>query len=171
MINRDFQLRYAGAAVTVGILSTLLTSTLILVPLYQFEILRIPRFLPWPILVMMGAAAVVNVALVGLMGIQVTHRLAGPMYSLVRQIRRIEEGQWHGRLKLREGDDMKYVVRNFNEMVSSIEQRTEHDLARLAAIKSLLDSPGEQAKAKDQLAELEADLQSRLGRQQQDLAG
>ncbi|MCX6129316.1 MAG: hypothetical protein NTX25_09680, partial [Proteobacteria bacterium] len=53
LINRDFQFRYTGAAVLVGLLSTTLTCSVILYPLYQFEILRIPRFLPWPILIVM----------------------------------------------------------------------------------------------------------------------
>lgn len=129
LVNRDFQLRYAAAAILVGILSTVLTSTLILIPLYQFEILRIPRFLPWPVLLMMISAALVNIALVGLMTVHVTHRLAGPMFSLVRYLRRIEEGYWHGSLKLRDGDDLKYVARNFNEMLSSLRHRTQADLA------------------------------------------
>ena len=44
LINRDFQLRYTGAAVAVGILSTVFTSFIVLFPLYQFEILKIAQF-------------------------------------------------------------------------------------------------------------------------------
>ena len=101
LVNRDFQLRYSGAAVIVGILSTALTVILILYPLYQFEILRIPRFLPTPILLIMAVAALINVSLVGVLGIFITHRIAGPMYSLVREFRKIEEGTWKVEMRLR----------------------------------------------------------------------
>jgi hypothetical protein len=138
LINRDFQFRYTGAAVLVGLLSTGLTSSVILYPLYQFEILRIPRFLPWPILGVMIMAALLNIFLVGFMGILLTHRLAGPMYSLVRQFRRIEEGRWYGQMKIRDGDDMRYVVRNFNAMLEAINRQTHMDFEKLRHVRELL---------------------------------
>lgn len=138
LVNRDFQMRYTGAAVVVGLMSTLLTITLILFPLYQFEILRIPRFLPWPILMMMAAAAMVNILLVGVMGIFITHKIAGPMYSLVRHFRMVEEGAWGGVMRQREGDDMKYVVRNFNGMITAIQDQLKSDSTELGGILSEL---------------------------------
>jgi HAMP domain-containing protein len=139
LVNRDFQLRYAYAAAIVGLLSTLVTSCLILYPLYQFEILRIPRFLPWPILLIMLSAAFFNIALVGFLAIHVTHRLAGPMYSLVRQMRHVESGRWNGTLKIRQGDDLKYVVRNFNEMLSSLKSSAEEDREAINQLLGLVD--------------------------------
>ncbi|WP_141736438.1 HAMP domain-containing protein [Oligoflexus tunisiensis] len=138
LINRDFQFRYTGAAVLVGLLSTILTTSVILYPLYQFEILRIPRFLPWPVLGVMAMAALLNVLLVGFMGILITHRLAGPMYSLVRQFRRVEEGRWYGQMKIRDGDDMRYVVRNFNAMLDAINKQTQMDFEKLRHVRELL---------------------------------
>ena len=122
----------------VGLLSTVLTTTLILYPLYQFEILRIPRFLPIPILSVMGIAALLNMGLVAFMGILLTHRIAGPMYSLVRHFRRIEDGRWYGQMRVREGDDMKYLVRNFNAMLESINQQTHVDFEKLRQVRELL---------------------------------
>ncbi len=61
LINRDFQLRYAYAAVFVGLMSTIVTTTVLLYPLYKFEIVRIPQFLPLPIMSAMVAAALINV--------------------------------------------------------------------------------------------------------------
>lgn len=128
LINRDFQLRYARAAVTVGISSTILTATLILYPLYVFEILRIPKFLPMPILFSMIFAAVLNVAFVAIMTISLTHKIAGPMFALVREFRRVGLGSFTKQLSLRQGDELKYAVRNFNEMVESLEHLSRDDL-------------------------------------------
>ena len=158
LINRDFQFRYTGAAVLVGLLSTILTTSVILYPLYQFEILRIPRFLPWPILSVMLIAALLNIGLVGFMGILLTHRLAGPMYSLVRQFRRVEEGRWYGQMKIRDGDDMRYVVRNFNAMLEAINQQAFIDFEKLRRIRELLvaDNLADHEKIAETLIELKA---------------
>ncbi len=138
LINRDFQFRYTGAAVLVGLLSTVLTTTLILYPLYTFKILRLPFFLPYPVMGLIGLAALLNVFLVGFMGILMTHRVAGPMYSLVRQFRRVEEGRWYGQMRIRDGDDMRYVVRNFNAMMESINSQTHLDSDKLRNIREVL---------------------------------
>ncbi|RYZ60449.1 MAG: HAMP domain-containing protein [Proteobacteria bacterium] len=138
LINRDFQFRYTGAAVLVGLLSTMLTTTLILYPLYTFKILRLPFFLPYPVVGLIGLAAILNVLLVGFMGILMTHRVAGPMYSLVRQFRRVEEGRWYGQMRIRDGDDMRYVVRNFNAMMEAINSQAHLDSDKLRNIREVL---------------------------------
>lgn len=169
LVNRDFQLRYAYAAAVVGMLSTLVTSCLILYPLYQFEILRIPRFLPWPILLIMLSAAFFNIALVGFLAIHVTHRLAGPMYSLVRQMRQIESGRWYGALKIRQGDDLKYVVRNFNEMLSSLKISAVEDREAVNQLLGLVDNFKTENTSQEieamygVLSELKARLSKRIG--------
>ena len=71
LINRDFQLRYAWAVIWIGLLSTVVTSTVILIPLYEFQILRIPKFLPAPILLAMLLAVVLNILLLGFMSVHI----------------------------------------------------------------------------------------------------
>jgi methyl-accepting chemotaxis protein len=120
LVNRDFQLRYTRAAIGVGILSTILTAVVILYPLYAFEILRIASFLPVPILATMAFACLINMTFLGAMGIIVTHKMAGPMYSLVRHFRVVAMGRFTEPMRLREDDELKFVVRNFNEMVEEL---------------------------------------------------
>lgn len=145
LINRDFQFRYTGAAVVVGLMSTALTTILILYPLYQFEILRIPKFLPPPVLFLMAVAAMINVFMVGFMGIFLTHRIAGPMYSMVRFFRTVEQGYLGARLKVRDGDELGYLVRNINAMMEGLSQAMKKDSDVLASIAEDLNSDiGEQ---------------------------
>lgn len=138
LVNRDFQLRYTSAAVIVGIISTLLTACIVLIPLFIFEILRLPRFLPVPILLVMALACLMNISIVGLMGVFITHKVAGPMFSLVRFFRRVEAGMWFGEMRTRPDDDLAYLVRNFNEMLSGI-RRCSH--ADLELVNNALDDP------------------------------
>lgn len=156
LVNRDFQLRYTGAAVIVGLTSTILTIFLILYPLYRFEILRIPRFLPLPILAIMGMAAIINITLVGMLGIIITHKMAGPMYSMVRHLRRIESGIWSGHMRLRKGDEMGYVVRNFNDMIDGLVRIAKLDVMH---IDKILESIKSVEKSSDEkLNEVETEL-------------
>lgn len=142
LINRDFQLRYTRAALGVGILSTILTAVVILYPLYSFEILRIANFLPLPILATMVLACFINVGFLAVMGIIVTHKIAGPMYSLVRHFRLVGMGRLTDVMRLREDDEMKFVVRNFNEMVDELRHLTQDDAQNLDEILVLLDAVG-----------------------------
>lgn len=134
LINRDFQLRYSFAASIVGVLTTVLTSTVVIVPLFSFEILKTTKFLPTPILFGMVFACIMNIGIILALGIFVTHRIAGPMYSLVRSFRTMCDGNYLAQVRLREDDDLKYVVRNFNEMVDCVVENTNKDIETLEAV-------------------------------------
>ena len=139
LVNRDFQLRYAYAAAFVGLVSTLVTAFVILSPLYYFNILRIGVMPPLPILSVMFSAIVINVLMIGFFGVYLTHRIAGPMYSLVREMRRIGMGSWGRFLKTRDTDDIQYVIRNFNEMAEGLVNLTREDIAYLDELGELSD--------------------------------
>lgn len=164
LVNRDFQMRYTKAAVVVGVFSTILTIVVILYPLYVFEILRIPNFLPTRILSMMLLAVLINVGALYLFGILMTHRIAGPMYALVKHIRLVGMGKWNSLMHLRADDDLRYVVRNFNEMVGSLTEITKGDIKRLEAIDEMVSSNLDEDKIKnlkEQISELKSDLEKR----------
>ena len=161
LVNRDFQLRYAGAAVGVGLITTTLSVFVTLFPLYIFEVLRIPRFLPLPILGGMGIALIINVASVFGMGIMITHRIAGPMYSIVRHLRRIGLGYFGVHMRLREGDDLRYVVRNVNDMIDSLKFLTKQDLDSIDKTTKLVDA-GDMPAVKAELLEFRQRIAERL---------
>ncbi len=163
LVNRDLQLRYAWAAVAVGLGSTGLSTLLILYPLYKFQILRMVAFVPFPIMMVMIAAALINIFLVGFLGIYVTHRIAGPMYSLVRSFRQIEEGCFGGVLKTRDDDDLGYVVRNFNGMAESLRRMVGRDVGVLRGLRQQLDGDKIEVKGlKDELDGLIDQFEKRL---------
>ncbi len=160
LINRDFQLRYARSAVIVGLISTVLTVTLLLYPLFHFGIIRFPNFLPYPFLVGMLLAAALNFALVAYFGILMTHRIAGPMFSLVRQFRAVTNGDLRAQFKIRDDDEMKFVVRNFNEMMESLSAMAGRDLEKVDKLLAGLDSDREGAR--QAALALRSELKSRL---------
>ena len=145
LVNRDFQLRYAYAAILVGFASTLLTAFVILVPLYYLGILRFDMPLPTPIIASMVFASIVNIAVIGVFGVYLTHRVAGPMYSLVREMRRVGLGGWGQVLKTRETDDIQFLVRNFNEMTEGLVNMTREDIVLLDQCAELPDDKKSEA--------------------------
>jgi methyl-accepting chemotaxis protein len=140
LINRDFQLRYTRSAVLVGLATTVLSLALILWPLFQFRVLRFPDFLPTPFLVAIAVAAICNFGFIAWLGIFITHRIAGPMFSLVRHMRQIQGGSYFNDLKIRDSDDLKYLVRNYNELVDYLISTAKNDIERLKAVRTLMES-------------------------------
>lgn len=138
LINRDFQFRYAGAGVVAGLVSTLVTAVLIIYPLFAFKILTIGFFLPWPIFLTITAAILINSMIQVLFGILLTHRIAGPIFNLIRHFRMIGRGKWNLQMRKRKLDELGIVVRHFNEMSAEITKTVLADIESIEKIKELL---------------------------------
>jgi methyl-accepting chemotaxis protein len=159
LINRDFQFRYTRASVAVGIVSTVLTSIVILYPLFLFKILVVPRFLPAPILAGMLVAAAVNIGMLIIFGVLISHKIAGPMFSMVRLIRKLSSGSWRSQMRLRAGDDLQLIVRNLNELSNSLVALAEKDLEIIEKAIELNKSNGEALKL---LTDLKTQILARI---------
>ena len=111
----------------------------------------------------MFLAVGLNAALIGMLGLLITHRLAGPIYALTREFRRISEGLWGNTLKIRNDDDMKYLVRCFNEMSESIAKQADQDLNDLSAVERFLTEPEvDVGQAVEKLQSLRKNLKERI---------
>ena len=140
LINRDLQFRYVRVALLVGLISTLLSFMVILVPLFQFEILRIPRFLPWPIMLGMGFAVVINMVCVVFMTVVISHRIAGPIFALSREFSELSQGVFGRQLKSRKHDDLQYLVRYFNDMSLCLKNLSYDDYEAVSGFLDLAQS-------------------------------
>jgi signal transduction histidine kinase len=136
LINRDFQFRYAGAGIAAGLIASVLTATLILYPLFAFKILTSAYFLPWPVFACMFAAVLINVAIQMLFGIMLTHRVAGPMFSMIRTIRRIGAGYWNTKVNLRAQDELQMIGRHLNELSEQLVHSGMDDLIKIEELLS-----------------------------------
>lgn len=162
LVNRDLQFRFARAAAVAGFASTILTATVVLYPLYVFQILRIPKFLPLPILASMVLAVILNIALIASFTLVLTHRLAGPVYGLLREFRRIAAGLFGNEMKFRKDDELKYLIRNFNEASNSLKELTELDIITLENVIDNLSNQGDQEAVKEDLIALMQRFKGRI---------
>jgi len=162
LVNRDFQLRYAAAGLLAGLASTFITATLIIYPLFAFKILTVGVFLPWPIISAICIAITLNAGLQILIGIMLTHRIAGPIFSIVRQLRIIGGGRWNVQLGQRNHDELGMVVRHINEMSECLTKVAREDLNSLNQIESALGMLKVENSQLKIIAELIEDLKTKL---------
>jgi len=161
LVNRDLQFRYAKSAAFVGLVSSILTGVVIIYPLYAFKILAIPKFLPAPILLSMVLAVVLNVFVIAGFSVFMTHKLAGPIYGLLREFRRIAAGYFGHEMRVRKDDELKYLIRNFNEVSLSLKESAELDIASLSKALLALEQ-GHANAAREDLMVLSARMLSRI---------
>ncbi|HET9953345.1 MAG TPA: HAMP domain-containing protein [Polyangiaceae bacterium] len=73
------------------------------------------------------------VVLLGFAGIVVTHRVAGPIYKIKRQIREVGRGKLQIPDKLRRGDELVDFFETFEGMVKNLRRRQEQEIVQLDA--------------------------------------
>lgn len=167
LINRDFQFRIAGAGLAASMIASMIMAVLIIYPLFQFKILTSIYFLPWPIVAGVVLAVVINMIVQLIFGIFLTHRIAGPMYGMIRTIRQIGAGQWNAQVRLRDSDELQMIGRHLNEMSEQLIRVSLEDLTKLDQISSAIANLEMDANGKEALnakvAALKSDITKRIG--------
>lgn len=139
LIKRDFQFRYIGMliGITCGVclifvfaskyyinlnINPLIESGLISSPMVA-ELARIEKhFLNKNLLI-------VFLSLIGtlsVLGIFITHRIAGPIYAIERRMKQIaQEGITKTDFRIRRTDEFQELAEAFNEMIASLEKQIQ----------------------------------------------
>lgn len=68
---------------------------------------------------------------VGCAGIVVTHKVAGPIFKMTRQLEELGQGHWKVPAPLRKGDELVAFFGSFREMVQKLRARRERELELL----------------------------------------
>ena len=113
------------------------------------------------LLLVLTTALGLLVVLIGLAGIVVTHKVAGPVYKMKRQIKDVGQGKLGVPAPLRKGDDLVELFQAFEAMVVSLRERQEEEIGKLDRAISVLESkasPGDL----DELKELEREMKHAL---------
>ncbi len=98
---------------------------------------------------------------VGIVGIMVTHRIAGPIFKMKRLLGNVGEGKLTLREKLRKGDELQHFFDAFEKMVTSLRARQGHEIAELDAAIAVLEAHGAAADL-EALRALRRDMQAAL---------
>ncbi|MCC6667140.1 MAG: HAMP domain-containing protein [Polyangiaceae bacterium] len=109
----------------------------------------------------LGAVLFLLVFGIGIAGILVTHKVAGPIFKMKRQIREVGEGKLKVPGKLRKGDELVDFFDAFNDMVVAWRQRQENEIALLDRAMGALEGKAD-AKDLETLKKLRAEMQQTL---------
>jgi nitrate/nitrite-specific signal transduction histidine kinase len=90
-------------------------------------------------LITLCAALVLLVVLIGLAGIVVTHRVAGPIHKMRRQIRDVGEGNLRPPAPLRKGDELVSFFAAFEKMVANLRQRQQAEIEKIDGVLAALE--------------------------------
>lgn len=138
LVDRSFQLKLALKGAGIGLISSIFGLAVVWYPLYLFERLPLGMALPPIIYGVIALAVIANIVAIVSFGIRTSHRVAGPVYSIVRHMRRVEKGQKVGLLKARQSDELKYLVRNYNNLLVGLELSRAGQIEELTAIHQAL---------------------------------
>ncbi len=94
-------------------------------------------------------------------GIVVTHRVAGPVFKMKRQLRALEKGDFSVPTPLRRGDELKQFFDAFNDTVRSLRARHQSELDQLTAAVEQLEA-GDEEHALQGMKQLREQLQATL---------
>ena len=91
------------------------------------------------------------VVLVGLLGVYVTHKVAGPIHRMRALFKEVGDGQFSPFVPLRKGDELQEFFSEFSEMVQRLRDRQKKELDRLDTAITHAESAGADT---DSVAEL-----------------
>lgn len=119
-------------------------------------------------LLVMGGAALLVCLLVAAFSIIHSHRVAGPVFVLMRRMRMVQRGTLPTSRGLRRGDEFQDVAASFNAMVEALRERESEELSvigRCLAMAETLaqkDSGAETKRLSEALRQLRQSKASRL---------
>lgn len=137
VVNRDLQMRFAWSAVIVGLVSSSVSSFMILLAFWSFNIWQGQR-LPVPVTITILVVMVTNVAGIYVVAVLTTQRIAGPLFNLTRQFQELARFNLAARARFRKKDELQYVARRFNDMAESLQKRDEQIYERIKEICTLI---------------------------------
>lgn len=105
---------------------------------------------------------VVEVAVLGVMGLLITHRVCGPIFVLQRHMDTISAGTYPTTRPLRAGDEFRGAFESFTKMIDSLRKRDSDDLDRLKAVLAAAKSAGVPASEQQALESLIAEREGRV---------
>jgi len=167
LVDRRFQLKYTTILVVIGAAVSLLFGAMMyqahveatqlaqLPDNFQRVVTAQARTLLWLVIATSGVMAIA----LGLVGVLVTHRIAGPIYVFTRYLQILGEGRYPRFRPLRRRDELQNFYEVFHSAVSAMRER---DRSEGQALKEMAEALDQAAGTSPQVAELLGPLTGKL---------
>jgi methyl-accepting chemotaxis protein len=92
--------------------------------------------------VMVVSALLLLVLGIGLAGVVVTHKVAGPVFKMKRLLGDLAKGQFRVVARLRKGDELQHFFDAFNDTAAQLNRRQEEEIRQIDGVIELLARAG-----------------------------
>jgi methyl-accepting chemotaxis protein len=110
----------------------------------------------------LAAKIILYMAVVAIVAVFISHRLAGPIYRFERSTESVAQGDLTHRVQLRKGDELFDLQDRFNEMIESLQNRVLKDRSLAQRLSKQIDdltrSPGLSPDALKRLQEIKSEI-------------
>jgi methyl-accepting chemotaxis protein len=153
LIQPKFQLLFAAILVFIALLCAVFSGFAIYLLIYmnnltfvKYNLHTTPEFLSLlhkqgNIVVVAWIASFSVVALIlFIAGIFLSHRMAGPIFAFMREMKKLKEGDLTAHLELRKKDEFKELKAPFNQWVEYLQHMTLQDIDKISKLSRDLES-------------------------------
>ena len=130
LIDKEFQIKTALSIVGIGLVSSLSSVGLLLWTFWSFNIWQGQR-LPKAVLIVLGCVVLFNVLTTYVFTIVASQRIAGPLYNLMNQFKRLGTGDFNSNAHFRSYDEIHDMAKAYNDMVTKLKERDDKIFAHV----------------------------------------
>lgn len=105
---------------------------------------------------------------IGLAGIVVTHKVAGPIFKMKRLLREVGEGKLILKERLRKGDELQHFFETFEKMVEDLREKQKAEIAKIDEILERLEEAPRSSRGNREVDDDGVALLKKLRAQMQD---
>lgn len=143
--DKNFQARYIVKALVLMLLISIIFAWTVYrsgwIPLVEKLSDVYPQKMLVPILKAVNIKLIINllllVPIVILFAVYLSHKIAGPLVRIERDIKAVAKGDLKMRLSLRRKDELKSLAQSINEMTESIEEMVRKNSSSVAEMKEV----------------------------------
>jgi len=165
LVKKSLQLKYIAVIFVSVVFALILMGLDLYYTLYKLILLDNPSLVP--LLHRAHSVFLVRIvlylAIIFVVALFVSHRLAGPIFRFERSAQEVGSGNLTHRVSLRTGDDLLELQEEFNAMVSSLQSLVQKDRNLVKRLSTRLEAlqkqpPSDAASLRDELKSLQAEL-------------
>jgi len=147
LIDKSFQLRYVGSVLLLSTVITMLLGYFVydkareateIMNITNPELAEMVAWADAKLLIYLGLFVLVQALSVTFVGVMMTHRIAGPVFRLRRNLSDLASGHLKEVGQLRKRDELQALIEPMNDLVNALREEAERDRDVLdAAVKQL----------------------------------
>jgi methyl-accepting chemotaxis protein len=140
----------------------MLTTSLLLAILFYLAANGKGDLVLWPLIAVNALVLLALVALAGVVALNLSHKVGGPLYRIEKRAGEISQGELAGDLRLRQGDELQSTAQAMNQMSHELNQRLKDIGERLERLAALCGEPHQTENLRQGLNELAGEIKQKF---------